>query len=93
MADIADVARLAGVSTATVSRALNGKTASAATREKVLAAAAELGYVISSNASGLASGRTRHIGFMVPFIDRWFFTVVRTTGIFCRPSCPSTTPR
>lgn len=78
MADIADVARLAGVSTATVSRALNGKTASAATREKVLAAAAELGYVVSSNASGLASGRTRHIGFMVPFIDRWFFTDLLT---------------
>ena len=78
MADIADVARLAGVSTATVSRALNGKTASAATREKVFAAAAELGYVISSNASGLASGRTRHIGFMVPFIDRWFFTDLLT---------------
>ena len=78
MADIADVARRAGVSIATVSRALNGKSASAATRQKVVDAAAELGYVISSSASGLATGRTRHIGFMVPFIDRWFFTALLT---------------
>jgi AraC family transcriptional regulator of adaptative response / DNA-3-methyladenine glycosylase II len=25
--------------------------------------------------------------------DGWFFTAVRTTGIYCRPSCPATTPR
>ncbi len=24
--------------------------------------------------------------------DGWFFTAVRTTGIFCRPSCPAKTP-
>lgn len=78
MADIGDVARHAGVSIATVSRALNGKSASPQTRQRVLAAAKELGYVVSSSASSLASGRTRNIGFMVPFIDRWFFTSVLT---------------
>ena len=25
--------------------------------------------------------------------DGWFFTAVRTTGIYCRPSCPSRRPR
>ena len=25
--------------------------------------------------------------------DGWFFTAVRTTGIYCRPSCPATPPR
>ncbi len=25
--------------------------------------------------------------------DGWFFTAVLTTGIYCRPSCPATTPK
>ena len=25
--------------------------------------------------------------------DGWFFVAVTTTGIYCRPSCPATTPR
>src|SRR5919112_827311 len=25
--------------------------------------------------------------------DGWFYTAVRTTGIYCRPSCPATTPK
>jgi AraC family transcriptional regulator of adaptative response / DNA-3-methyladenine glycosylase II len=25
--------------------------------------------------------------------DGWFYTAVRTTGIYCRPSCPAVTPR
>lgn len=28
-----------------------------------------------------------------PRFDGWFYTAVRTTGIYCRPSCPATTPR
>jgi AraC family transcriptional regulator of adaptative response / DNA-3-methyladenine glycosylase II len=28
-----------------------------------------------------------------PRFDGWFVTAVRTTGIYCRPSCPATTPR
>ncbi len=71
------VAELAGVSTATVSRALAGKkTVSAATKSRVEAAARELGYVVSSAASSLASGRTRNIGVVMPFIDGWFYTRV-----------------
>src|ERR1700736_6270201 len=28
-----------------------------------------------------------------PRFDGWFFTAVVTTGIYCRPSCPATTPK
>ena len=28
-----------------------------------------------------------------PRFDGWFVTAVTTTGIYCRPSCPATTPR
>ncbi|QTX03643.1 LacI family DNA-binding transcriptional regulator [Agromyces archimandritae] len=77
MAGIEEVARLAGVSTATVSRALSGRGhVSPAAKAKVEEAAARLGYVVSSNASSLATGRTRNIGVVVPFLNRWFFTSV-----------------
>lgn len=71
---IVDVAAQANVSTATVSRALRGlPRVSESTRAKVLAAAQSLGYVASPSASGLASGRTRTVGVLVPFLDRWYF--------------------
>jgi LacI family repressor for deo operon, udp, cdd, tsx, nupC, and nupG len=74
---IEEVARLAGVSTATVSRALNGKlSVSEGTRDRVLAAASMLGYVVSSNASGLATGRTKNVGVVIPFLNRWFYSSV-----------------
>ncbi|WP_349899766.1 LacI family DNA-binding transcriptional regulator [Parafrigoribacterium soli] len=77
MPSIQDVADLAGVSTATVSRALSGNgTVSAATREKVAVAAGELGYVVSSNASSLATGRTKNVGVVIPVLSRWFFSTV-----------------
>lgn len=73
-ASIEDVATRAGVSTATVSRALRGlPRVSPTTRERVLAAAADLGYVASPSARGLASGRTRTVGVLVPYVDRWYF--------------------
>jgi LacI family repressor for deo operon, udp, cdd, tsx, nupC, and nupG len=71
---IADVAQRAGVSTATVSRAIRGlPRVSDDTRERVMRAAAELGYVISPQASTLVTGRTRTVGIVVPFVDKWFF--------------------
>lgn len=77
MVSIDEVARAAGVSTATVSRALSGRGhVSAPTKERVLSAARSLGYVVSSSASSLASGRTRNVGVIVPFLDRWFFSTV-----------------
>ncbi len=74
MTKIQKVADLAGVSTATVSRALAGKpSVSPATRARVEAAARDLDYVVSSSASSLASGKTRNVGVVLPFIDSWFF--------------------
>jgi DNA-binding LacI/PurR family transcriptional regulator len=76
-ASIEDVARQAGVSIATVSRALRGlPDVAAATRDRVLEAAAELDYVASPFAARLASGRTATVGVVVPFINRWFFSEV-----------------
>ncbi|WP_088979350.1 LacI family DNA-binding transcriptional regulator [Micromonospora coxensis] len=77
MTRIDDVARLAGVSTATVSRALRGlPTVSAATRRRVLAAAEQLEYAVSPSASRLAGGRTGTVAVVVPRITRWFFGTV-----------------
>jgi DNA-binding LacI/PurR family transcriptional regulator len=77
MTRIDDVARLAGVSTATVSRALRGlPTVSEATRVRVLDAAAQLGYTASPSASRLAGGRTGSIAVVVPRLTRWFFATV-----------------
>jgi DNA-binding LacI/PurR family transcriptional regulator len=72
-AGIFDVARLAGVSTATVSRALRGlPSVREDTRSRVLQAAAELDYHPSPTASSLASGRTNTIGLLTPSVARWF---------------------
>lgn len=74
MSALADVAKLAGVSKSTASRALSGGGyVSEATRQKVSAAAAKLGYVASNTAASLVTGRTKSVGVMIPFISRWFF--------------------
>lgn len=76
-ASIEDVARRAGVSIATVSRALRGlPDVAATTRDRVVEAASELDYVASPFAARLASGRTATVGIVVPFINRWFFAEV-----------------
>ena len=77
MVSIDEVARAAGVSTATVSRALSGRgPVSDPTRARVEEAAKHLGYVVSASASSLASGRNRNIGVLVPFVNSWFFSTV-----------------
>lgn len=77
MAGIADVAARAGVSKATASRALSGaRYVSEATRERVSTAAAELGYVPSTSAVSLATGRTQNVGVVMPYVNRWFFAEV-----------------
>jgi DNA-binding LacI/PurR family transcriptional regulator len=76
-ASIEDVARRAGVSIATVSRALRGlPDVAASTRHRVFEAASDLDYVASPFAARLASGRTATVGMVVPFINRWFFAEV-----------------
>lgn len=77
MAGIKDVAHLAGVSTATVSRALSGNgRVSERSRARVLRAAKELDFVVSSTASSLASGRHRNVGVVVPSVARWYYSQI-----------------
>jgi DNA-binding LacI/PurR family transcriptional regulator len=74
MSGIAEVARLAGVSKATASRALTGNGYVAPdTRERVQRAASDLGYVASSSAASLVTGRTHTVALVVPRVSRWYF--------------------
>jgi DNA-binding LacI/PurR family transcriptional regulator len=74
MSGIADVARIAGVSKSTASRALTGGGyVSADTRQRVIDAARVIGYVASPNAASLVTGRTKNIGVIIPFVNRWYF--------------------
>jgi LacI family transcriptional regulator len=64
---ISDIARLAGVSKATVSRVLNDKPdVDPATRERVVRIMDEYDFVPSIAASGLANGRPRLFGVLIP---------------------------
>src|SRR6266550_783449 len=73
-ATLRDVAGAAGVSIATVSRILTGARPSApATRERVLAAAAELDYRPSGPARALKLRRSRTLGLLVTDIENPFF--------------------
>jgi DNA-binding LacI/PurR family transcriptional regulator len=66
MKGIAQLASELGVSTATVSRALNGKSdVNETTRNRVLEAAARLGYAANASARSLARGATNSVGFMI----------------------------
>ncbi|MFC5721441.1 LacI family DNA-binding transcriptional regulator [Streptomyces gamaensis] len=74
MANIKDVAERAGVSVATVSRVLNGRSPVPATREKVLAAVRELGYRPNVLARALRTARTRTLGLVISDLRNPFFT-------------------
>lgn len=77
MATIHDVARAAGVSTATVSRALAGSAAVAtSTRERVQRTAHALGYVPNSAARQLVTGRGQSIGLVLPDLENPFYAAV-----------------
>ncbi len=70
-----DVARIAGVSTSTVSRTLRHPTSvSAVLRAQVGAAIEQLGYVPNMMAGGLAASRTRTICVIVPSLSNSFFS-------------------
>jgi LacI family transcriptional regulator len=76
---IADVAARAKVSKTTVSRVLNGKgELDESTAARVRAVIEEMGYVPSSRAVGLARGRTRVVGMLVPSLTwPWIGDVVQ----------------
>jgi DNA-binding LacI/PurR family transcriptional regulator len=78
-AGIRDVARRAGVSVASVSFALNGQPGVAtATRRRILAAAAELGYRANPQAQALRRGRTSTYGLVIRNFSNPFFLEVLT---------------
>jgi LacI family gluconate utilization system Gnt-I transcriptional repressor len=69
-ATMADVARVAGVSPMTVSRAFKADSSvSDATRQAILQAAETLGYVFDSTASSLRSQRTDFVAVTIPSIN------------------------
>ena len=74
---IKDIARAAGVSHPTVSRALNNHPAiSEATRERIIKLAKEMGYVPNATARGLKTSRTRALGVILRHIDDPFWSEV-----------------
>jgi DNA-binding LacI/PurR family transcriptional regulator len=74
---MADVAALAGVSKATVSRVLSDAPGvSGPTRERIKALVADLSYVVSPDASRLSRGATGRIAVVMPQTTSWFFGAV-----------------
>ena len=71
---LADVARRANVSTATVSRCLNSPgLVGGKTRERVLKAVAELGYAPNFSARALAARHTNTVGAVIPTMENAVF--------------------
>ncbi|MGC4154170.1 MAG: LacI family DNA-binding transcriptional regulator [Propionicimonas sp.] len=76
MATIYEVAALAGVSTATVSRALNGGSVSPETTRRVREAADTLNFTINRTARDLRRQHSEVIALLVPDIENPFFTAL-----------------
>lgn len=77
-ATLSDVAREAGVSLATASRALNGsdRVVRPELQERVLAAASKLGYTPNANAQAMARGSTETVGLLVKDISDPYFSTI-----------------
>lgn len=74
---IKDIAREAGVSAQTVSRAINDKgEVSPQTRSRILEIAQQMGYRPNRIARSLVSRRTRNVGLVVPDIANPFFSEI-----------------
>jgi LacI family transcriptional regulator len=72
-ATLSDVARRAGVSIATASKALNGRgDVAAGTRKRVMEAAAELAFTPNAMARGLLAGRTGTVGLLTNDLEGRF---------------------
>lgn len=77
MATIAEVAKKAGVSTATASRALSGKpNVSPDAKTKVVAAAKSLNYTPNAAAKSLRMSRSSLLGLIVPDIENPFYSTL-----------------
>jgi len=71
-----EVARLAGVSQPTVSRALRGERIAEATRQRVLSAAEALGYVPSDAGRSLSTRVTKRVGVVLSDLSNTFYLAV-----------------
>ena len=80
MLSIIDVARLAGVSTATVSHVINKSGRfSRETEEKVMKVIEQYGYVSNNNARSLKSSASHTVGLIIPNINNDFFSSIAVT--------------
>lgn len=74
---IKDIAKLSGVSVATVSRVINDNGRfSEETREKVLAVIKETNYQMNFSAKSLRMNKSFSVGILVPDISNYFFSSV-----------------
>ena len=74
---IREIADLAGVSIATVSRVVNGRDdVSEETREAVQRIVRERGYSANRSARGLSAGRTGFVGVTVPMVNPPYFSSI-----------------
>ena len=87
-ARIEDVAQAAGVSVATVSRALRGlPNVAESTRLRVLEVAGSMDYEPDPAAARLAAGRTKTVLVLVPHLASWYFsTVIAGAEAVCNES-------
>jgi len=73
---INDIARICGVSTGTINRALHNKSdINPKTKEKILGAIKKYNYRPNYYARALASGKSNTIGIIVPDVENEFFTM------------------
>jgi LacI family transcriptional regulator len=89
VASLADISRRANVSIATASRVLNGSShpVSDATRDRVLAAAEELGYRPSELARALVKRTSRIVGVIVgDIVDPYFAEIARGVDAVAAPA-------
>ena len=74
---MADLAQQAGVSIATVSRALSGAPGvSAETRQRIKDLAHDLSYTVSPDAARLARGSTGRVAVVTPDVAHWFYAAM-----------------
>ena len=76
MTTIKEIAQMAGVSSATVSKVLNGKdkSISSATRERILRIVEEQGYIPNGIAKSLRIKSTKTFGLVIPNVTNPFFS-------------------